>query len=350
MTRRPSPFLGAQGDALAADLRSLQAGLPRHGVLLSSLQAASEELDGHEKRIAEWQNAAAAITRALDDYRACHAPMLSTDEQPSGIRAWCRATKEAIDTWWAMTETGERDPALSDTAAVLEDIIAFEGRAHDVAVRLSNARGDDGNANPFLRPEGDALAADLRSLQAGLPRPGVLLSSLQATSEELKNHERSLAWNEDRQRAAAAIEGALDDYATRHGQLPDRPGAQMRSIGAWCDETREAIDTWRAVTTTVERDPALSDTATVLEDLMAFEERARDLHMRWNNARIAGGAQPFLMPDGESLAADLRALKADLSRHAVMLSSLKTASGELDRHEARIAERDKAAVAGRTSP
>ena len=98
----------------------------------------------------------------------------------------------------------------------------------------------------------------------------------------------------------------------------------------------------------------LSDTATVLEDIIAFEERARDLHTRWNDVRIAstaeGTASPFLTPGGEALAADLRTLKADLPRHAVMLSSLQQVLAELDRHEARIAERGQGGSAGRASP
>ena len=81
------------------------------------------------------------------------------------------------------------------------------------------------------------------------------------------------------------------------------------------------------MTETGERDPVLSDTAAVLEDLIAFEGRARNLHMRWNDASIAGGTtHPFLTPGGEARGADLRTLKADLPRHAVMLSSLQQAS------------------------
>ena len=99
-----------------------------------------------------------------------------------------------------------------------------------------------------------------------------------------------------------------------------------------------------------ERDPALSATAAILEDLIAFEGRARDHRMRWNDARIAGGAQPFLMPNGDALAADLRALEADLPRHGVLLSSLRQASEELDRHEARIPGTGECGRRGRASP
>ena len=341
---KANPFLGADGTALAADLRSLQVGGPRFGELLSSLQAAAEELDRHETRSAERENAAAAVRQTLDDYRACHAPMLSVNEQLSGIAAWCAVTERAIGAWRAMTDPGERDQALSETAAALEGLIAFEGRARDVAVRLRGARGDDGKANPFLGAGDDALATDLRSLQAGLPRHGVMLSPLRQALVELEDHERSLARHAERQRAAATvIEGALEDYTTRHGQLRDRPGDEVKSIVAWCDATRHAIDTWRAMTDPGERDPAVSKMAAVLEKLIAFEERARTLHQRWSDARSAGG--PFRTSGGDALAGDLRALMADLPRHGVLLSSLQQAAQELDRHEARAREQEKAAAA-----
>ncbi len=351
---KANPFLGAPGEALAADLRSLQTGVPRSCVLLSSLQAACGELDRHETRIAERDHATARIGAALDDYASRHTKSHDLPwSQAVNIMIWCSKTKVAIDTWRAMTETAERDPAISETATVLEDLIAFEKRALNVDVRLGRARGDDGKGNPFLGAEGDALARDLRSLQTSLPRHGVLLSSLQAASEELRDHVRSLARSEKRQRVAAAIEGALDDYAIRHGQLRDRPSTQARSISTWCAETREAIDTWRAMTKTDGRDPALSTEATVLENIIAFEERAHDLHLRWRDLRTRwedvsmagtadGTASPFLTPGGDALAADLRTLKADLPHHGVMLSSLQQAHLELDRHETRIAERENA--------
>ena len=123
---------------------------------------------------------------------------------------------------------------------------------------------------------------------------------------------------------------------------------QLFNIGEWCRETERAINTWRAMTMTGERDPVLSAKAVALEELIAFEWRARNFRMRWNDARIAriagGSADPFLQPDGEALASDLRSLQANLPRHAVMLSSLQQALAELDRHEARIAERDSVAA------
>ncbi len=310
----------------------------------------------HQARIEERENAAARIGEALDDYASRHTKSdVLPWSQAMNIMIWCSKTRVAIDTWRAMAETAERDPAVAETATILEDLIAFEKRALNVTVRLGRARGDDGKANPFLGAEGEALAADLRSLQTVLPRHGVLLSSLRQASEELKDHERSLARSEKRQRVAAAIEGALDDYAIRHGKLRDRPGEQAGSINAWCSETRMAIDTWRAVTETDGRDPALSDTATALENIIAFEERAHDLHLRWRDLRtrwedvsMAGTADgtvsPFQTPGGDALATDLRTLKADLPHHGVMLSSLQQACEELDRHETWIAERENAAA------
>ncbi len=341
------PFLQPGGEALAADLRDLEAGLPRHGMLLSSLQTASEELDRHETRTADRDHAAARIGEALDDYASRHMTLHDTPStQARSIATWCDETKEAIDTWRAMT--GESDPVLSAKAAVLEDIIAFEGRARDLRMRWNDARiagTADGAADPFLTPGGEALAADLRTLKANLPSPAVMLSSLQTALAELDSHEARIA---KRDKAAARIGKAVDDYSVRHARLHDKPSAQARSIRAWCKKTKKAIDTWRAVTTTVERDPALSETALALEDIIAFEGRARNLHERWRDLSIAGTAggtaSPFLAPGGEVVAADLRTLKADLPRSCVMLSSLQKALADLDRHESRIAERDKAAA------
>ena len=231
-----------------------------------------------------------------------------------------------------MTMTGERDPVLSAKAAALEELIAFEWRARNLRMRWNDARTASiagGTADPFLQPDGEALAADLRSLQADFPRHAVMLSSLQTALAELDRHEARIA---ERNKSAAALTQALDDYSAHHTALHDKPSTQAGSIRDWCDETRDAIDTWRAMTEAGERDPVLSNVATILEDLIAFEGRARDLYTSWNEARIAGGtAHPFLQPGGDALAADLRTLQAGLPRHAMMLSSLQAASGELDR-------------------
>ncbi len=345
---KANPFLGAKGKALAADLRSLQTGLPRFCVLLSSLRAASGELDRHEARIAERDKAAARIGAALDDYRSRHATLHDAPStQARSIGTWCDETRDAIDTWLARTTADERDLALSDMAAVLKDIIAFEGRARDLRMRWNDVRiagTAGGGTDPFLTPGGEALAADLRTLKASIPRFCVLLSSLQAASEELDRHETRIA---EREKAAAAIRGALDDYRACHAPMLSTD-EQLSGIRGWCGGTKEAIETWRAMTETGGRDPVLLETAAALEDLIAFEERARDLHERWRDLGIAGAADgtayPFHNPGGEALAADLRSLQAGLPRHAVMPSSLQAASGELDRHEARTAEREKAAA------
>ncbi|MCY4607798.1 MAG: AAA family ATPase [bacterium] len=345
---KANPFLGAEGEALAADLRSLQTGLPHRGVLLSSLQEASRELDRHEVLIAERDKAAARIGAALDDYRSRHATLHDAPStQARSIGTWCDETRDAIDTWLARTTADERDLALSDMAAVLKDIIAFEGCARDLRMRWNDVRFTGtagGGTDPFLTPGGEALAADLRTLKANIPRFCVLLSSLQAASEELDRHETRIA---EREKAAAAIRGALDDYRACHAPMLSAD-EQISGIRGWCAETESAIGAWRAMTETGARDPALSETAAVLEDIIAFEGRARDLHMRWNDAGIADTAgvemDPFHNTGGEALAAALRSLQAGLPRHAVLLSSLQAASGELDRHEARIAEREKASA------
>ncbi len=329
----------AASDPLLTRTRHL-AGNPPEGE--TAPQALTGILARHQARAEERDRAAATITRSLDGYRACHQ---DTADPLSAIGEWRGTTKEAIGTWRAMTEPDGRDPALAATAAVLEDLIAFEGRVHDVAARLRNARGDDGTGNPFIGKGGDALAADLRELQADLPGRGMMLSSLQQASQELEDHERALARKEERQRAAAAVARAFDDHAARHGRHCDRPSAQARSIRAWCDEARQTLDAWRAVTAANEQEPALSKDAAALVDLVAFEERALDLHARLHDARRAGGAaRPFLAEGGDTLAADLRSLEARLPRHGDLLSSLREASQALDRHEARIAERENAAA------
>ena len=311
----------------------------------TTLQALTGILARHQTRTEERDRAAATITRSLDGYRACHASTEGTAKQRSVLKEWRDETSAAINNWRAMTVVEERDPALSATATVLEELIAFEERALNVAVRLQDARGDDGTANPFIGKGGDALAADLRRLQADLPDHAAMLPVLRQAFRELEGHERALARKEERQRAAAAMQTALDDHAARHGRHRDRPSAQARSIRVWCDEARETLDAWRAVTTADVQEQS-SKEAAALEDLIAFEERALDLHARWTDARRAGGAaRPFLTEDGDTLAADLRALEASLPRHGDLLASLREASQTLDRHEARVAERDEAAAA-----
>ena len=106
----------------------------------------------HQARIEERNNAVARIGAALDEYASRHKTLHDMPlTQVGSIKDWCAETKDAIGTWRAMTMTGERNPALSDTATILEDLIAFERRAHDVAVRVSNARGDDGEGQPDPR-------------------------------------------------------------------------------------------------------------------------------------------------------------------------------------------------------
>ena len=342
------PFAGADGETLARDLRALEGALPDHAVMLPALRQASRKLDDHETAVAwnaERERAAVTIARGLADYRAGHQ---ETAGQLSAIGTWCGETKAALDAWRSMTTADERDPALSAMAADLENLVAFEERALDVAARLRSAGGDDGTANPFAGVDSETLAADLRALETDTPRHGVLLPDLRQALADLDDREKAVARNEERQRAAAAVAGSLDDYAARHERLRERPLEQMDELGAWRAGTREALDTWRAVTEAEMRDPALSQTAAALEDLIAFEERAGDLLSRWNAACRAvitdSPMRPFETPGGEALAADLRELADDRPRHAVLLPSLRQALDALDRHEARIAERDQAAA------
>ena len=338
------------GDPLLARVRRL-AGDPPEGEEPPEVLTAI--LARHQARSAEREAAAAAIARGLDDYRALHQPMEGAAGQLSAIGEWRGEVNVAIDAWRAMTVADERDPALTATAEALKDIVAFEERALDVAGRLRDALGDDRTANPFAGVDGDALAADLRALEADRPDHAVMLPVLRQASRELDDHETTVARNEERQRAAAAVAGALDDYAALHERLRERPLEQERSLGAWCGETREALDAWRALTEAETRDPALAETEAALEDILAFEQRARDVRLRWSDAvsaSFAGDAasilraSPFRTPGGEALARDLRSLKADRPRHGVLPPWLQLASEQLDRHEARVAKAENAAA------
>ncbi|MDE0417755.1 MAG: relaxase domain-containing protein [bacterium] len=325
----------AAGDPLLAQVRHL-AGNPPEGE--APLEILTRILARHQTRTEEREKAVAAITRDLDGYRARHR---DTANPLSAIGEWCAGTKAAIDTWRAMTVVDERDPALSATAAVLEDIIAFEERAFDLHARWNDARRTGGAARPFLAEDGDTLAADLRALEASLPRHGDLLSSLREASQALDRHEARIA---ERDEAAASLTRALEDYRACHGPTDDT-ARQLSDIRIWCFETRNAIDAWRAMTEADERNPAVSETAAALEDLMAFEERTRDVLTRWRIASIGkDAAQRFLGPEGESLAADLKALEAGLPRHAIIFQDLRPALERLAEHE-RAADRARELLA-----
>ncbi len=298
----------------------------------------------HQARNEEREAAAAAIAQALDDYRACHAATDDTAGRLSAIGEWRGEVNVAIDAWRAMTVADERDPALTATVEVLKDIVAFEERALDVAGRLRDARGNDGTARPFAGADGDALARDLRALEVDLPGHAVMLPELRQALADLDGHERAIARNAEREKAAAVIARGLDRY--RACQM-DTMRTSSR-IGEWRAETEDAIGVWQATTAPEERDPVVADAAAVLDDLVTFEERAGELQARWNDAFHAsivdGAAPPFGAPGGEALARDLRALEAGLPRHAVLPLPLRQALDELARHEARIVRREKAAA------
>ena len=292
----------------------------------TALQALTGILARHQARTEERERAAATITRSLDGYRVCHQPLEDAAKQLSRISEWCDTTREAIDAWRAMTVVDERDPALSTLATDLKNIVAFEERAIDVDARLQDARGDDGTANPFLEVAGDVLATDLRRLQGDLPRHAVLLPSLRQALDELDSHEALLI---KQAHAAARLTRALDDYRACHAPTQDS-ARQLSDIGHWCHETQQAIDAWRSMMETDKGDPKLSETATVLEDLIAFEERARDLLLKWS---IAGTTRPFLGSDGDALVTELRTLRTVLPRHAILLRDLNPAFERLAEYE-----------------
>ncbi len=128
-----------------------------------------------------------------------------------------------------MMETAERDPAFSDTAAILEGLIAFEGRARDLLFRRRIARIADRTMSPFLTHDGAALAADLRALEAGLPRHAIMLHDLQPALESLAGHERSVAQTRELLERATHVADARRDLLEREGRTsrPVQPSLQQ---------------------------------------------------------------------------------------------------------------------------
>ena len=251
-----SPFLGMEGDALAADLRALETDLPLHGVMLPVLRQALGELETHERmqaRNEELEVAAAVITRGLDDYSALHAPMQDLSKQPRNIQDWCSTTQEAVRAWRAMTEPDQRDPALSARAETLESLIDFERRALGVATRLRRVRDEDQTATLFLGVKGDTLATDLRSLEADLPPHAVMPQELHSPLAELAAHDRSVA------QVRELLERAVDMDDSRRSLL-ESEGRTSRPLNRRLNRTWRR---WREAAEVVVADIDAADAALI---------------------------------------------------------------------------------------
>ena len=138
-----------------------------------------------------------------------------------------------------MTEPAGRDPALSETAAALEDLMAFEGRARDLLLRWRIARIGGDAAHPLLTQDGAALAADLRDLEAGLPRHATMLHDLRPAFERLAEHERSVAQARELVERAGEVDDARRSLLEREGRT-SRP-LNRRFNKAW-KRWREAAE------------------------------------------------------------------------------------------------------------
>ena len=301
----------AASDPLLARIHHL-AGNPPEGE--TPLRALTGVLAGHEARSAEREKAAATIARGLDGYRACHR---DTASPLSAIAEWRGGTKAAIETWRAMTMPDERDPALSATATVLNDIIAFEVRALDLHARLHDARRAGGAARPFLTEDGDTLAADLKALEAGLPRHAIILHDLRPALEHLAEHERAV----DRARELLARAREVDD-ARR--SLLEREGKSSRPLDR---RFNRAWKRWREAAGAVVADIEATDAALIAHvDDTAVASRVRNAHAAsdrldslpgWlllrlhDNAANAGSAlHPAMTKDYAGIVSDMQRLDA----------------------------------------
>ena len=143
-----------------------------------------------------------------------------------------RTVLRSIRDWCNEDEGGHRHLAGHDgwrargirrcrtTAAILEDLIAFEGRARDLRMRWNDCPHRQAlpasAAQPLpRRPAARPWPRTLRTLQGRSPPPwGDAVVASGKRLEELKDHERSLARIAERDRAAARDRSeALDDYA-----------------------------------------------------------------------------------------------------------------------------------------
>ncbi|MCY4608634.1 MAG: hypothetical protein OXD40_08565 [bacterium] len=362
-----SPFLAPVGEAVAADLRTLKAGLPRSCVMLSSLQQALADLDRHESRIAERDKAAARFAKALDDYRACHEPIEDTATELTGIRVWCHETDRSIGAWRAITEPPERDPALSETAVILESLIAFEGRARALLYRWQIARIGGDASSPFLNQDDTALAADLRDLEAGLPDHAMMLHDLRPAFERLAEHERSVAEARELVERAAEVDDARRSLLEREGRT-SRP-LNRRFNKAW-KRWREAAE---AVAAEIDAtDAALiahvdeNGVASRVRAAFATSDRLDDLPgwllLRLHDNAVAAGAtmHPAMTEDYAGIMREMvrleqslkekdprrRVLRGEINRHHMLgETQRKVASllGELKAHNAEAASLDGAA-------
>ena len=224
-------------------------------MMLPTLRRALGKLVLHERaqaRQEELQRAAAAITRALDDYPALHAPTEDTLGQPRAIRDWRGTAQQAVRAWRAMTDPDARDPALSERAAVLESLVDFEERAVDAVRRWWRSRAE-GATNPFLADGGDDLARDLKRLEAERPPRSVIPHDLHEPLAALAEHERSVAETRELLRRAAEVDDA-------RRSLLEREGARSRPLNR---RLNRAWKRWREAAEAVVADIDAADAAMI---------------------------------------------------------------------------------------
>ena len=306
----------AASDPLLARIHHL-AGNPPEGE--TPLRALTGILARRQARSEEREKAAATITRSLDGYRACHR---DTASSLSAIAEWRAGTRAAIETWRAMTISDERDPALLATVIVLEDLIAFEERARDVLTRWRIASIGKDAAQRFLGPEGESLAADLKALEAGLPRHAIMLHDLRPALEQLAEHERAA----DQARELLARAREVDDARRsllEHEGKSSRP-LDRRFNRAW-RRWREAAE---AVMADIEATDAaliahVDDTAVASRVMNAYAASDRlDSLPGWlllrlhDNAANAGSAMhPAMTQAYAGIVSDMQRLDAGLKRN-----------------------------------
>ncbi|MDE0046365.1 MAG: hypothetical protein OXU19_10975, partial [bacterium] len=324
-----------------------EAGLPRHGELLPSLRRALDALGRHEAWIAERDEAAARIERALDDYRACHAPARETAGQLSQIGNWCRETREALDTWRAATDPCQADPLLSNRAAILDDLIAFEERAFGVAQAWLATRHAMRQTNPFLEAEGEALAATLNALQASLPLHAMMPQVLKPALERLTEHERAHA------RASELIARAREVDAMRRSLL-QREGGKSRPLNRRFnrDWTR-----WHAATAAVAADIDATDAALLAHlDRTGVASRVRRefaasdrldhlpgwllLRLHDNAVRAGAAVHPAMTDEYAGIVSEMQRFDAGLRENDPRRVALR---GEINRYQALMETRRKVA-------
>ena len=212
-----------------------------------------------------------------------------------------------------------RNPAVSETAETLEDLMAFEERARDVLTRWRMASIGNDAMRLFLGSGGEALAADLKALEASLPRHAIIFHDLRPALEQLAEHERAV----DRAKELLARAREVDD-ARR--SLLEREGKSSRSLDR---RFNRAWKRWREAAEAVVADIEATDAALIAHvDDTAMASRVRNAYAAsdrldslpgWlllrlhDNAANAGSAMhPAMTKDYAGIVSDMQRLDAGL--------------------------------------